>query len=80
MLLLSVCSSPRLDYHWITLTQVQHLALGLAENHKVLIGPPLKSGRSHLDDIPSLKYIKCTTQLIVICKFADGVLNPTACH
>ncbi|CAN0139208.1 unnamed protein product, partial [Bubo scandiacus] len=30
-----------------------------------------------LDGILSLKYIKCTTQLGVICKFAKGALKPT---
>ncbi|KAK4811347.1 hypothetical protein QYF61_027576 [Mycteria americana] len=48
-------------------TQVQDLALGLAELHEVRTGPLLKP----------LKSINHTTQLGVICKLAQAALNPT---
>ncbi|KAK4816205.1 hypothetical protein QYF61_012670 [Mycteria americana] len=53
------------------------LALGLAELHEVRMGPFLKPVKVRLDGIPSNKRINCTTQLGVICKFAEGALNPT---
>ncbi|KAK4826497.1 hypothetical protein QYF61_009570 [Mycteria americana] len=42
------------------------------------VGPLLKAVKVPLDGIPSLKCINVTTQLGVICKLAEGALNPTA--
>ncbi|KAK4807078.1 hypothetical protein QYF61_018419 [Mycteria americana] len=61
----------------IALTQVQDLALGLVEPHESHMGPLLEIVQVPLDDIPSLSQISCTTQLGVICKLAEGALNPT---
>ena len=62
----------------VALTQVQDLALGLAELHEVHMGPLLKLVQVPLDGIPSLRCVNHTTQLGVICKFAEGALDPTA--
>ena len=61
----------------IALTHVQDLALGLVELHEFHMGSLLQPVKVPLDGILSLKYIKCTTQLGVICKFAKGALDPT---
>ncbi|KAK4824302.1 hypothetical protein QYF61_013047, partial [Mycteria americana] len=75
--LLSIHSFPSLLTLGIALTQVQDLALGLVELHGVRMGPLLKPVKVPLDGIPSLKRINCTTQLGLICKLAEGALNPT---
>ncbi|KAK4830147.1 hypothetical protein QYF61_008635 [Mycteria americana] len=62
---------------WIAPTQVQDLALGLAELHEVHTGPPLKPVTVTLDGIPSLQCVDHTTQLGVIGKLAEGALKPT---
>ena len=53
------------------------LALSLAELHGVGMGPPLKLVHIPLDSIPSLWCVNCSTQLNIICKLAEGALNPT---
>ncbi|KAK4828658.1 hypothetical protein QYF61_000376 [Mycteria americana] len=58
-------------------TRVQDLALGLVELHEVHTGPLLELVQVPLDSIPSLQHVECTTQLGVICKLAEGALNPT---
>ena len=58
-------------------TQVQDLVLGLVELHEVCTGPALKLVKAPLDGIPSLWSINRSTQLGVICKLAEGSLNPT---
>ncbi|KAK4818354.1 hypothetical protein QYF61_011451 [Mycteria americana] len=50
----------------VTPTQVQDLALGVVEPHEV-----------PLDGIPSLQCIDHTTQLGVVCRLAEGALDPT---
>jgi len=57
--------------------QVQDLALGPVEPREVHMGPLLKLVQVPLDGILSLRCINCTTWLAVICKFAEGALNPT---
>ncbi|KAK4826191.1 hypothetical protein QYF61_006135 [Mycteria americana] len=59
-------------------TQVQDLELGLLEPHEVHMGPLLELVQVPLDGIPSLRRVNCTSQLGVICKFAEGALDPTA--
>lgn len=61
----------------IALTQVQDLALGLVELHKIHTGPPFKPVHVPLDAIPSVLHVDCTTQLGVVSKIAEGALNPT---
>ncbi|KAK4830254.1 hypothetical protein QYF61_009321 [Mycteria americana] len=61
----------------VALTQLQDPALGLAEPHEVHMGPLLQLVQVPLDGIPSLRRVTCTTQLGVICKLAEGALNPT---
>ncbi|KAK4823355.1 hypothetical protein QYF61_001703 [Mycteria americana] len=67
------------------LIPAQDLALGLVEPHEVHTGPVLKSVQVPLDGIPSLRCVNRTTQLGVICKLAEGALDPTVytlegCH
>ncbi|KAK4822863.1 hypothetical protein QYF61_020714 [Mycteria americana] len=58
-------------------TQVQDPALGLVEPHEVHTGPLLELVQVPLDGIPSLRCVNCATELGVICKLAEGALNPT---
>ncbi|KAK4824277.1 hypothetical protein QYF61_012837 [Mycteria americana] len=60
-------------------TQVQDLVLGLVEPHEVHIVPLLQLVQVLLDGILSLRHVNRTTQLGVICKLAEGALNPTVC-
>jgi len=61
----------------VALTQVQNLALGLVEPHKVHRGLLLELVHVPLNGILSLIRINCTSHLGVICKLAEGALNPT---
>ncbi|KAK4805635.1 hypothetical protein QYF61_009861 [Mycteria americana] len=61
----------------VALTQVQDLALGLVEPHEVHMGPLLELVHVPLDGISSLRSVSCTTPFGVICKFAEGALDPT---
>lgn len=58
-------------------TQVQYLALGFFDRHKVGMGSPPQPVQVPLDGIPSLWHVNCTTNTDVICKCDEGVLNPT---
>ncbi|KAK4820335.1 hypothetical protein QYF61_024873 [Mycteria americana] len=60
-------------------TQVQDLALGLVEPHEVHMGPLHQLVQVPLDGILSLRHVNCTTQLGVLCKLAEGALDPTVC-
>ncbi|KAK4816309.1 hypothetical protein QYF61_014607 [Mycteria americana] len=73
--LLSIPSSPSLL--GVAPTQVQDLALGLVEPHEVHMGPVLKLVQISLEGILSLRRVNCTIQLGVICKLAEGALDPT---
>ncbi|KAK4806259.1 LOW QUALITY PROTEIN: hypothetical protein QYF61_013403 [Mycteria americana] len=61
----------------LRIAPTQDLALGLVELHEVHTGPLLQLVQVPLDDIPSFWCVNCTTQLGVICKLAEGALNPT---
>ncbi|KAK4828118.1 hypothetical protein QYF61_023916 [Mycteria americana] len=61
----------------VALTQVQDLALGLVEPHEVHMGPLFKLVQVPLDGIPSLGHVNHTIQLGVVCKLAEGALDPT---
>jgi len=41
------------------------------------MGPLIQRVKVPLEDIPSLKYINCPTQLGIICQFSEGPVNPT---
>ena len=58
------------------LTQVQDLELGHVEPHEVHTDPLLQPVQVPLDGMPSLRHVDRTTQLGVICKYAEGALNP----
>ncbi|KAK4816649.1 hypothetical protein QYF61_019626 [Mycteria americana] len=60
-------------------TQVQDLALDLVEPHEVHTGPLLQLVQVPLDGMPSLRRVSHTTQPGVICKLAEGALDPTVC-
>ncbi|KAJ7411316.1 hypothetical protein WISP_103196 [Willisornis vidua] len=63
----------------IALTQLQHLALELVELDEVFVGSVLKFIQVPLDGIPSFCHINSTTQLCVICKFAEDALDLPVC-
>lgn len=57
-------------------TQVQDLEYGLVKCDELHRDPLLELLRVVLDSIPSLSHVNHTTQLGVICKFAEGALGP----
>ncbi|PKU34140.1 hypothetical protein llap_15555 [Limosa lapponica baueri] len=61
----------------VALTQMQDPALGIVEPHEVHMGPLLKPVQVPLDAIRSLRCVNHSTQLGVICKLAEDVLDPT---
>ncbi|KAK4823973.1 hypothetical protein QYF61_008592 [Mycteria americana] len=71
------CSQSLHPLAWVALTQVQDLALGLIEPHEVHKSPLLQLVHVPLDGILSLRRVNRTTQLGVICKLAEGALDPT---
>jgi len=56
---------------------VHDLGLGLVEPHEAHTGPLLELVQVPLDGISSLRRIDSTTQLGIICKLAEGALDPT---
>ena len=62
---------------WTAPTEVWELVLGLAKLCEVHVGPPLKPVQVPLDGIPFLQCVHCTTQLGVVCKPAEGALDPS---
>ena len=56
---------------------MQDIALALVELQETYTGPPLKPVEVPLDGMLSLQCVDHTTQLRVICKLAEGALNPT---
>ena len=59
----------------VAVTHVQDPALGLVEPHEVTTGPLLELVQVPLNGILSFWRVSCTTH--VICKFAEGALDPT---
>ena len=58
--------------------QVQELAIGLVKLQEVHVGTPFKPVKVLLDGNPCLQcWVNHTTQLSIICKLAEGALNPT---
>ncbi|KAK4826516.1 hypothetical protein QYF61_010013 [Mycteria americana] len=62
--------------HGAVVTQVQDLALGLVESHTIGLGPSIQPVQVPLQSLPPLKQINTPAQLGVVCKLAEGVLNP----
>ncbi|KAK4833094.1 hypothetical protein QYF61_027760 [Mycteria americana] len=58
--------------HGVVVTQVQDPALGLVEPHTIGLGPSIQPVQS----LPTLKQINTPAQLGVICKLAEGALDP----
>lgn len=56
---------------------MQDIMLGLIEFHEVCMSPLLKYVKVPWGGIPSLQQTSCNTQLGVICRLAEDVLNPT---
>ncbi|KAK4832661.1 hypothetical protein QYF61_024780 [Mycteria americana] len=62
--------------HGVAVTQVQDLALGLAEPHTIDLSPSIQPVQVPLQSLPTLKQIDTPAQLGVICKLTEGALNP----
>ncbi|KAK4832110.1 hypothetical protein QYF61_020737 [Mycteria americana] len=62
--------------HGVAVTQVQDLALGLVKPHTIDLGPSIQPVQVPLRSLPTLKQINTPTQLGVICKLAEGALDP----
>ncbi|KAK4831353.1 hypothetical protein QYF61_017484 [Mycteria americana] len=61
----------------VALTQVQDLAVGLVEPQEVHMDPLLELVQVPVNGTLSLRHVNCTTQLGVVCKLAEGALDPT---
>ncbi|KAK4824881.1 hypothetical protein QYF61_021088 [Mycteria americana] len=62
--------------HGVAVAQVQDLALGLVKPHTIDLGPSIQPVQVPLQSLPTLKQINTPAQLGVICKLAEGALNP----
>ncbi|KAK4808361.1 hypothetical protein QYF61_026964 [Mycteria americana] len=62
--------------HGVAVAQVQDLALGLVEPHTIDLGPSIQPVQVPLQSLPPLKQINTPAQLGVICKLAEGALDP----
>ncbi|KAJ7406256.1 hypothetical protein WISP_134969 [Willisornis vidua] len=60
----------------VVVAKVQHLALGLFEPHTVGFGPSIQPVQVPLHSNPAFQQIDTPPRLGVICKFANGALNP----
>ncbi|KAK4823935.1 hypothetical protein QYF61_008321 [Mycteria americana] len=60
----------------VAVTQVQDLALGLVETHTIDLGPSIQPVQVPLQSLPTLQQINTPAQLGVICKLAEGALDP----
>ena len=56
---------------------MQDLVLGLLEPREVHTSPLLELVQVSLDSLLSLRHINCTTQVGVVCKLAEGALDPS---
>ncbi|KAK4832009.1 hypothetical protein QYF61_020447 [Mycteria americana] len=62
--------------HGVVVTQAQDLALGLVKPHTIDLGPSIQPVQVPLQSLPTLKQINTPTQLGVICKLTESVLDP----
>ena len=60
----------------VSMTHVQDPAVGLVELHEVHMGLLLKLFPGPLGGIPFVQPVNYTTQVVVICKLAEGTLDP----
>ena len=58
---------------------MQDPALGLFEPHEAHTGPLSKLVQVPLDGMRSLRYVDRIIQLGMICRLAEGVVDPTVC-
>ncbi|KAK4830710.1 hypothetical protein QYF61_012970 [Mycteria americana] len=63
-------------FHGVVVTQVQDPALSLVESHTAGPSPSIQPVQVPLQSLPTLKQINTPTQLGVICKVTEGVLDP----
>jgi len=63
-------------WHGIVVTEVQDPALGLVEPHTVGLSAQIQPVQIPLQSLPTLNQIDAPTQLGVVCKCAEGTLNP----
>ncbi|KAK4814102.1 hypothetical protein QYF61_008197 [Mycteria americana] len=62
--------------HGVVVAQVQDLALGLVKPHTIGLGPCIQPVQIPLQSLPTLKQIDTAAQFGVVCKLAEGTLNP----
>ncbi|KAK4832004.1 hypothetical protein QYF61_020442 [Mycteria americana] len=62
--------------HGVVVTQVQDLALGLVKPLTIGLGPSIQPVWVPLQSLPTFKQINTPTQLGVICKLTESVLDP----
>jgi len=62
--------------HGVVVAQVQDPALGLVEPHTTDLSPSIQCVLMPLQSLPTLEQIDIPTQFGVICKLAEGALNP----
>ncbi|KAK4807218.1 hypothetical protein QYF61_024338 [Mycteria americana] len=62
--------------HGVAVAQVQDLALSLVEHHTIDLGPLIQPVQIPLLSLPPLQQINIPAQLGVICKHAEGALDP----
>ncbi|KAK4807037.1 hypothetical protein QYF61_018378 [Mycteria americana] len=62
--------------HGVAVAQVQDPALGLVKPHTIDLSPSIQPVQVPLQSLPPLKQINTPTQLGVICKLAEGALDP----
>jgi len=62
--------------HGVVLTEVQDPALGPVVPHTTGLSPSIQPVQIPLQSLPTLKQINAPAQLDVICKLAEGALDP----
>ncbi|KAK4821927.1 hypothetical protein QYF61_004930 [Mycteria americana] len=62
--------------HGVAVAQVQDLALGPVEPHRIGLGPSIQPVQVPLQSLPTLEQINTPAQLGVICKLTEGALDP----
>ncbi|KAK4818449.1 hypothetical protein QYF61_013136 [Mycteria americana] len=62
--------------HGVVVTQEQGPALGLVEPHTIGLSPSIQPAQVPLQSLPTLQQINTPTQLGIVCKLTEGVLNP----
>ncbi|KAK4816629.1 hypothetical protein QYF61_019328 [Mycteria americana] len=62
--------------HGVVVAQLQDLALGLVKPHTIDLGPSIQPVQVPLQSLPTLQQINTPAQLGVICKLAEGALDP----